>query len=78
MSGPALKALGRFLGGGMLRLVAGSDDELSEIAEAMVQDEMEDATLKLASLSPADRKIWRARAKAALVGLDRIIERASR
>ena len=75
---PGFAALGRLLAGGTLRLIAGSEDNLNEIAEVMLQDEMEDVSLRLASLPPAERKVWRARAKAALIGLDKVVARASK
>ena len=69
--------LGRFLAGGALRLIAGSEDDLNVIAETMMQDEIEDTRVTFGSLPPADRKIWRARAKAALRGLDRVVADAT-
>lgn len=77
MNTTGAKSVGRFLVGGALRLIAGSEDDLNDIAETMVQDELEDVTIKLSSLPPAERKVWRARAKAALRGLDRLIAKAS-
>ena len=76
MNATGAKTLGRFLAGGALRLIAGSELDLNDIAEVMVQDEMEDTTLRFATLPPAERKVWRARAKAALRGLDRLVEKA--
>ena len=72
------KQLGRFLAGGLLRVIAGSELEIHTIAEEMLRDEMEDASVLLVSLPPAERKVWRARAKAALRGLDRVVAEASR
>lgn len=72
-----LKGLGRYLGGGALRLIAGDEGKLTEIAETMLRDETEDAEAKLSKLPAAERKVWRARARAALIGLDAIIARVA-